>query len=125
MLHTKETKTQSRIIKSKEGTTFMEEEEITDGWQQHVEYNELETFEKLRREEDTIADELEPTILKSKFEKAPSKLNPGKHGVDNIPAKLLQTLDHEMKNTIYCFINNIIQSNKCAKDRPFFDNSKK
>ncbi|KAF5288401.1 hypothetical protein FQA39_LY15438 [Lamprigera yunnana] len=78
---------QKLVIKSKDYTTPVEEKEIAGRWQQYVEYDDLEVFEELEREEGMISDELGPPILQSKFEKVLTELKSRKiYGVDNISA---------------------------------------
>jgi len=59
------------IIESKEGKTLIEDEEITDRWQQYIEelYNDSEELEELEREEETSPEELCPTKTKAEFQK--------------------------------------------------------
>jgi len=65
---------------------LIEDEEITDRWQQYVEelYNDSD---ELKREEEITPEELGPTITKSEFEKALNELKSKKaYEVDNTPA---------------------------------------
>jgi hypothetical protein len=57
-------KTKHTIIESKEGKTFIEDEEIADRWQQYIEelHNDSEELEELEREEDITPEELGLTI---------------------------------------------------------------
>ena len=67
----------------------------------------------MEREEDIASEELGSPIIKSEFEKVLKEFKIKKtHGVDNIPAELLQALDKEMKYTLYCLINNIYTTGK-------------
>ena len=64
--------TKSTIIKSKEGKTLIQDEEIADRWEQNVGelYNDTEELEELDREVEITPEKLGPPITKSEFEKA-------------------------------------------------------